>query len=246
MVEASVWGGELTTRCGVPHTPGLLDVASAARLPQPGSLLGATSELSFGARAVVAPSGRRACTEAVRLLVSPAGRRVLLGDEHDQGTVLVDVGRIGEDIEPLLDCADDVVLVTRGAPEALTHVYARGLEDPAVNDAVLAVVGPCAYPAAEITQTLGMKRVVALPWDVKTVNRMRSRRRIVLRTTGFRAPALMAQARALAMQLSGAGAADTNRTASPVPADDLPAMVGRVRTGPALPPDGGATDEHAR
>ncbi|MEV3854957.1 hypothetical protein AB0J38_11595 [Streptomyces sp. NPDC050095] len=239
MVEAGVWGGELTTRCGVPHTPGLLDVASAVRQPQPGSLLGAASELPFGARAVVAPSGRRACTEAVRMLASPTGRRVLLGDDHDQGAVLLDVGRINEDVEPLLDCADDVVLVTRGAPEALTHVYAHGLDDHTVKDALLAVVGPCAYAAPEIAETLGMERVVSLPWDVRTVGLMRSRRRIVLRTSGFRTPPLMTAARGLALQLSGsASATDKKQARTATPSDDLPAMVGRVHTGLTELPDG--------
>ncbi|MBT2676242.1 hypothetical protein J7E95_36745 [Streptomyces sp. ISL-14] len=205
VVEASVWGGDLATRCGAPHMPGLLDVAAAARQPQPGSLLGAVADLPFGVRAVVAPAGRGACGEAVRVLAGESGRRVLTGDAGDRGTVLLDVGRIGEDVEGLLGAVDRVMLVTRGCPEALTHVYAHLLGvDEEARQITLVVVGPCPFPSEEITQALGVQDVVFLPWDVRTVAAMRSHRRITLRTSGFRAPALMAAAYLLARQISGA------------------------------------------
>jgi len=212
VVEANVWGGDLATRCGAPHTPGLLDVAAAARQPQPGSLLGAVAELPFGVRAVVAPAGRGACGEAVRVLAAGSGRRVLTGEAGDLGTVLLDVGRIGEDVEELLGAADQVMLVTRGCPEALTHVYAHLLSvEEEFRRITLAVVGPCPFPADEITQALGVEHVVFLPWDVKTVAAMRSHRRITLRTSGFRTPPLMAAVHTLARQLSGADAGAPER-----------------------------------
>lgn len=205
VVEANVWGGDLATRCGAPHTPGLLDVAAAARQPQPGSLLGAVAELPFGVRAVVAPAGRGPCGEAVRVLAAGSGRRVLTGESGDRGTVLLDVGRISEGVEGLLGAADHVMLVTRGCPEALTHVYAHLLGvDEESRRITLVVVGPCPFPSEEITQALSVERVVFLPWDVKTVAAMRSHRRITLRTSGFRAGALMAAAHVLARQISGA------------------------------------------
>ena len=140
------------------------------------------------------------------MLAAESGRRVLTGDAGDRGTALLDVGRIGEDVAGLLSSSDHVMLVTRGCPEALTHVYAHllGVGEEA-RRITLAVVGPCSFPAGEITQALGIQDVVFLPWDGKTVAAMRSQRRITLRTSGFRTLPLMAAAHLLARQISGAG-----------------------------------------
>ncbi|MEU6512107.1 hypothetical protein [Streptomyces sp. NPDC046942] len=203
MVEADSSGGDLMIRFGLPSAPSLLDVAAAAGQPYPGSLLGAASELPCGVRAVVGVPGRGPCREAVRLLAGEAGRRVLLGDGHDWGTVVLDAGRLGEHIEPLLAAADRVVLVTRGGAEPLTHVSVCGLHaDACAGRLTLAVVGPCPYPAAEIANTLGIERVVFLPWDAKGVAAMNTHKQSVLRVTGFRPSPLMTAAHVLARQLA--------------------------------------------
>jgi hypothetical protein len=204
VVEAAVWGGGLTARFGLPHTPGLLDVAATVRKPHPGSLLGAVAELPFGVRAVIAPVGRRPCLEAVRLLDTAAGRRVLLGEQDEEGTVLVDVGHISEDVKGLVEAADEVVLVARGGAEALTHVYAYA-QDPVAQAAqvTLAVIGPCPYPQQEIAGALGIGRVALLPWDVRAAAVLGGQRRGALRSSGFRKPPLMSAARSLARRLAG-------------------------------------------
>ncbi|WP_234025190.1 MULTISPECIES: hypothetical protein [unclassified Streptomyces] len=167
------------------------------------------SELPFGVRAVVAVPGRRPCTGAVRLLATEGGRGVLLGEEGDQGTVLLDVGRLGEETTSLLRAADQVVLVARGGAEPLTHVSAYGLEAEAyAGRLTLAVVGPCPYPAKEIAEALCIKRVVFLPWDAKAVSAMSRGRRGALRTTGLRVPPLMAAVKVLARQLAGTAESD--------------------------------------
>ncbi|MGV4923691.1 hypothetical protein ACVB76_05195 [Streptomyces sp. HJ7] len=210
MVEADGSGGDLMMRFGLPPAPSLLDVAAAVGKPHPGSLLGAVSELPFRVRVVAAVPGRRPCTEAVRLLASEDGRGVLLGEEGVQGTALLDVGRIGTDVEPLLRAADHVVLVARGGAESLTHVSAYGLGAEAFAERLtLAVVGPCPYPAEEITGALGIERVVFLPWDAKAVAAMNRPRRGALRTTGFRASPLMRAVRVLARQLADCGESQT-------------------------------------
>lgn len=209
VVEADPSGGDLMIRFGLPPAPSLLDVAAAARQPQPGSLLGAVSELPFGVRAVAAAPGRGPCAEAVRLLATEAGRRVLLGEEVDRGTVLLDVGRLGEDIEPLLDAADQVVLVTRGGAEPLTHVSAYGLdEDLRAERLTLAVVGPCPYPAGEIARSLDIERVSFLPWDGRSVAALSGSRSGVPRATRFRTPTLLVAARLLARRLAGESEAE--------------------------------------
>ncbi|GAA2110247.1 hypothetical protein [Streptomyces synnematoformans] len=202
MVEADPSGGDLMIRFGLPPAPSLLDVAAAAGQRYPGSLLGAACELPFGVRAVVAVPGRGPCREAVRLLAGGGGRRVLLGDDRDRGTVLLDVGRLGEDVEPLLEAADEVVLVARGGAEPLTHVSAYDVDAGAyAGRLALAVVGPCPYPAAEITKALGIERVDLLPWDAKCVAAMNGGEHGALRTAGFRRSPLLAAARVVARRL---------------------------------------------
>ncbi|MHB6910173.1 hypothetical protein [Streptomyces sp. DB-54] len=139
----------------------------------------------------------------MRLLADEGGRWVLLGGEGDRGTVLLDVGRIGSDVEPLLEAADQVVLVARGGAEPLTHVSAYGLKTEAYGGRLtLAIVGPSPYPADEIVQSLAIEQAVFLPWDTKTVAAMNRRRAGRLRTTGFRVKPLMAAACKLARQLA--------------------------------------------
>jgi hypothetical protein len=235
MVEADSSGGDLMIRFGLPAAPSLLDVAAAAGKPYPGSLLGAASELPFGVRAVVAVPGRGPCRQAVRLLAAEAGRGVLLGDEHDRGTVLLDVGRLTEDVEPLLDAAGQVVLVARGGAEPLTHVSAYGLDaDAYAGRLTLAVVGPCPYPAEEIEKTLGIGRVLFLPWDVRSVAAMNSPKHGGRRTAGFRPPPLMTAARTLARRLAGPPASETRAEETyggRGSEDDTARLMGRSRTG---------------
>ncbi|MFJ5680821.1 hypothetical protein [Streptomyces sp. NPDC093097] len=203
LVEADGSGGDLMMRFGLPAAPSLLDVAAAIGQPQPGSLLGAVSELPWGLRVVAAVPGRRPCTEAVRLLAGEAGRGVLLGGGGDRGTVVLDVGRIGEDTAPLVQVADQVVLVVRGGAEPLTHVSSYGLEAEAfVGRLTLGVVGPCPYPAGEIASALGIERVVFLPWDAKAVASMNRSVRGSVRASGFRARPLLRAVRELAEQLA--------------------------------------------
>lgn len=216
VVEADASGGDLMIRFGLPSAPSLLDVAAAAGQQYPGSLLGAACELPLGVRAVVAVPGRGPCREAVRLLAGEGGRRVLLGDDHDRGMVLLDVGRLGEDVEPLLEGADQVVLVARGGAEPLTHVSAYGFDVCVyAGRLTLAVVGPCPYRAEEITQALGIERVSFLPWDAKGVTAMSSPHHGALRTAGFRPSPLMIAAHNVARRLAvlpeggaGVGSAD--------------------------------------
>ncbi|MEV8015277.1 hypothetical protein AB0O76_02735 [Streptomyces sp. NPDC086554] len=236
LVEADGSGGDLMIRFGLPTAPSLLDVAAAAGQAYPGSLLGAASELPCGVRVVVSVPGRGPCREAVRLLAGEPGRRVLLGDERDRGTVVLDVGRLTGDVEPLVEAADQVVLVARGGAEPLTHVSAYGMDVDAYGGRLtLAVVGPCPYPAAEIEKSLGIERVVFLPWDAKSVAAMNSPQPTVPRTRGFRPPPLMATAQALARRL--AMVQETGATAEGSDGDRVSGAVGArlgerpVRTG---------------
>ncbi|AXK35854.1 hypothetical protein DVA86_27750 [Streptomyces armeniacus] len=203
VIEAGIWGGDLAARFGLPHTPGLLDVAAAVRQSHPGSLLGAVHELPFGVRAVLATAERGPCTEAVRLLSTPDGPWVLRGETRDQGSVLVDVGRITVEPQGLLETADEVLLVARGGAESLAHVYAHRSHFSAFAGRLrLLVVGPCPYGPEEISTALGVERVTLLPWDAKTAVVLNGSREGRLPAGGFRTPPLMAAAGKLAEQMS--------------------------------------------
>ncbi|MEV0112545.1 hypothetical protein AB0H77_04695 [Streptomyces sp. NPDC050844] len=209
-VEADCSGGDVAVRFGVPHTPGLLDVATAARQPCPGSVLGAAGELPFGVRVVAAPAGHGTCTEAVRLLAAESGRRVLTGEASDTGTVLVDVGRLREEVKGLWAAADSAVLVTRGEADALAHAYAYLLDrDLHARPVVVAVVGQCRYSSAEIRDALGLDHVVLLPWDPRAAQILAGRSQAELRRHGWRTPSLMTAAGRMAEHIHGPGAQTT-------------------------------------
>ncbi|WP_326596594.1 hypothetical protein [Streptomyces sp. NBC_01803] len=201
VVEADAAGGDVAARLGRPHSPGLLDVAAAARRSQPGSVLGAARELPFGVRAVLAPSGADQCRQAVRLLEAD-GERILRGGETEVGTVLVDAGRVADLGQGLVAVADVMVLVTRGGVDALAHVFAcREALSRSAARLVLAVVGACPYGEREITQTLGIDRVVMMPWAPRSAAVFSGFSAAPLRTSGWRRSALLAAAERLAAQV---------------------------------------------
>ncbi|RKN11570.1 hypothetical protein D7319_06490 [Streptomyces radicis] len=198
VVEADVAGGDVAARMSRSHAPGLLDLAAAARRSHPGSVLGAAQELPFGVRAVLAPSGARQCREAVRLLATDGGR-VLRGGEEDFGTVVLDVGRVGDFTEGVVAFADVVVLVTRAGVDGLAHVFAcREALAAREGRVVLAVVGPCPFPADEIAEVVGIDRVVVLPWAPRSAAALGGVQPGRLRGSGWRRSALLAAAGELA------------------------------------------------
>ncbi|MGW0734462.1 MinD/ParA family ATP-binding protein [Streptomyces sp. NPDC002851] len=253
MVEADASGGDLMIRFGLDASPSLLDVAVAAGKPDPGSLLGAVRELPPGVRVVVSPPGRGPCREAVRLLAAVPGRRVLLGGESVPGTVIVDVGRIGPEAEPLVDAVDEVVLVSRGGAESLTHIAAGELGVELRRERLtLVVVGPCPYPGEEIAGSLGVARVVLWPWDARSAAGVSHPGRRLPRTAGWRVPPLMRAARALAVDLAeryqeeaplpvGQGEDSADAAVADGGAEARAGLADRVRLGlvPSVDKDGG-------
>ncbi|MEU7314899.1 hypothetical protein [Streptomyces sp. NPDC007083] len=202
VVEAGVWGGDLAARFGLPHSPGLLDVAAVVGQPQPGSLLGAVRELPVGVRAVLAPSGRGPCTEAVRLLGGDGGVRVLRGEEWDYGSVLLDLGRLTSETQVLAGVADEVLLVTRGGADALAHVYAQASDlGQAGGRLTLCVLGECPYAPSEVSAALEVENVTRLAWDAKGAGVLGGTRQGRLQAEGFRTSPLLKAARELAERL---------------------------------------------
>ena len=201
-----MWGGDLAARFGLPHSPGLLDVAAVVGQPQPGSLLGAVRELPVGVRAVLAPSGRGPCTEAVRLLGGHGGMRVLRGEEKDYGSVLLDLGRLTPETQELAGAADEVLLVARGGADAVAHVYAQTSDLARLAGRLtLCLLGECPYAPSEVSASLEVENVTCLPWDAKCANVLGGTRQGRLQAEGLRTSPLLKVARELAGRLVEAG-----------------------------------------
>ncbi|MEV0093709.1 hypothetical protein [Streptomyces sp. NPDC050738] len=201
VVEAEAYGGDIATRFALAYTPGLLDVAASARRPQPGSLLGATQELPFGVRVVATPSGLGQCGEAVRILGDHP--EALAGGEGEEGTVFVDVGRLGPHAEGLVEAADSMVLVARGGVDSLSHVFAHCDEQGTKAQLItLLVIGPCGYRAEEIASAVGVGRVMFLPWDAAAARILAGRSRGPLRRDGLRSHRLLRAAGKVAGRLT--------------------------------------------
>ncbi|MGI5353017.1 MinD/ParA family ATP-binding protein [Streptomyces sp. CA-250714] len=215
VVETGVWGGDLAARFGLPHSPGLLDVAAVVGQPQPGSLLGAVRDLPVGVRAVLAPSGRGPCTEAVRLLGGDGGLRVLRGEAKDYGSALLDLGRLTPESQELAGAADEVLLVTRGGADALAHVYAQVSDLARVAGRLtLCVLGECPYAPSEVSAALEVENVMRLPWDAKGAGVLGGTRHGRLQAEGFRTSPLLRTARELAERLVKAGQGGPSRAES--------------------------------
>ncbi|MFI7245205.1 MinD/ParA family protein [Streptomyces qinglanensis] len=212
VVEAGVWGGDLAARFSLPHSPGLLDVAAVVGQPQPGSLLGAATELPVGVRAVLAPSGRGPCTEAVRLLGGDGGARVLRGEEKDYGSILLDLGRLTIETQKLARAADEVLLVARGGAEALAHVYAQASDlAQGAGRLTLCVLGQCPYAPSEVSAALEIENVAPLPWDAKSADVLGGTRHGRLKPEGLRTSSLLRAARQLAGRLIESGQGGPSR-----------------------------------
>ncbi|MGF1425027.1 hypothetical protein [Kitasatospora sp. LaBMicrA B282] len=165
VAETDVAGGDAMLRFGLPESPGLVSMAAAARrLGLTASLVSEHAQrLPGGVEVVAAPAESAQCTAALGAL-SPAWARADLA-----GTlVLADCGRLttAPGTAEVVGAAGVVVLVSEGAVEALAHTAEvaqrlRGLG----RAVVVALVGPCRWPAREVTVALDVSACVMLPRD---------------------------------------------------------------------------------
>jgi hypothetical protein len=210
MAEADVAGGDLAARFGLSDMEGLLALAAGAhRAGQEDELGGCVQEVAGGLRVVVAPTGGDQALASVGEVV--ARPSVLRGGGDDEGTVLLDLGRLGgRPSRELARGADRLVLVSRGSVEALAHVAARGewLEGASYE---LVVVGPCRFSEADIAAALEMspEQVHKVPWDVRAAAALGGDGQLGRRRWGR--SSLTQAASALAHHLDGTG----NRSSSP-------------------------------
>ncbi|MCX5206891.1 hypothetical protein OG897_36510 [Streptomyces sp. NBC_00237] len=240
VVEADVAGGDLAARFGLSDMEGLLALAAGAHRDGEGDELdGCVQEVAGGLRLVLAPTGGDQASASIGEVV--ARPSVLRGGDGNEGTVLLDLGRLGaRPSRELARGADRLVLVSRGSVEALAHVAARGewLEGASYE---LVVVGPCRFSEADIAAALEVspEQVHKVPWDVRAAavlsgDGQLGRRRWVRSS-------LTQAASALAHHLDGAGSGRPARGLGSELAQLLPvAMSSRSGAARALSSGGGA------
>ncbi|PYC65570.1 carbon monoxide dehydrogenase maturation protein [Streptomyces tateyamensis] len=176
VLEADAGGGDALLRFGLRDSPGLVSLAAASRRAglTTALLRKHVQRLPGGVEMVVAPAESAQCMAALDAL-SPAWAEA----ELDDALLIVDcggLGVVGPSAEKLLSASDVLVLVTAGSVEALAHTAeaAARLRDR-VGTLVVAVVGHCPWPTAEVEAALGADACLMLPHDPPTAALLRGR-----------------------------------------------------------------------
>jgi len=169
LAEADPCGGDLQAWFGLPDTPGMVSLAAAARRGSgPDLLAGHAAGLPGGLQALPGPVGASQANAAASQLAAVGYEPVTAAAAAGQ-VIVADCGRLapGTPVTPLLDAADVLLVVTTADAAALAHVHARlGTLVGTTGQAELLLSGrPGPYPAAEISETLGLTVAGRLPWD---------------------------------------------------------------------------------
>lgn len=169
LAEADPSGGDLQAWFGLPDTPGMVSLAAAARRgSNPDLLAGHAARLPGGLRALPGPVGASQAHAAATQLAT-VGYEPITTAAAAGHVILADCGRLapGSPVTPLLNAADLLLIVTASDAAALAHVHARlgTLADLAGQSELLLAGRPGPYPAAEISDTLGVDVAGRLPWD---------------------------------------------------------------------------------
>lgn len=165
VAECDPAGGDVAAWFGLPGTPRLVGLATAARRdPAAATVDRHVQTLPGGTPVVVAPAAGEQAKAAVGLLAGTASR----WRASEKATVLVDVGRLdpGGLVEPLVAVADLLVLVCRPTLAGLSHLPARldavrGL----CRQVRLLLCGDGPYSAAEVGEALGEPPLGVIPFD---------------------------------------------------------------------------------
>jgi hypothetical protein len=168
LAELDPSGGELASWYQLPHTPGLLSWAAAARDPRGPNrrLADHVRPLPGGVAAVLAPPSARAVTGALDLLVD-VDPRPLAAASH-QALLIGDCGRLDPHSPArwLLAGADLVLVVARPQLADVAHLADWLPALPAEPGRVrLLLAGDGPYRPAEISAALGVPVLGVLPHD---------------------------------------------------------------------------------
>lgn len=200
-----------------------------------------------GLRALPGPVGASQAHAAASQLAAVGYEPVTAAAAAGQ-VIVADCGRLapGTPVTPLLDAAAVVLVVTTSDAAALAHVHARlgTLADTAGQVELLLSGRPGPYPAAEISDTLGVSAAGRLPWDPAGAALLRGvpvRRGWRTRWRSPSRPPLLAAAAETAWRISQAltladvpsdpetrqAGADGSPPGEPVPDNGLEASAGR-------------------
>jgi len=168
LVEADPAGGDLVTRFGLYHKPGLSTMALAARDttadPEPASWV---QRLPCEVPAVLAAPGSAAAASLATMGERGARMLRLLAEHYP--AVVVDAGRWQPDspADPLLVAADVVLLVVRPVPDEIRQADVRigGLRKLGSDVRLVLVGGRGTWPPDEIAQALAAPVAQLVPAD---------------------------------------------------------------------------------
>lgn len=228
LVETDPAGGDLVTRFGLYHKPGLSTMALAGRdgqaQPQPQEW---TQRLPCRVPAVLAAPGPAAAASLATMGGRAPRMLRLLADRHP--AVVVDAGRWqpSSAVDPILVASDVVVLVVRPVPEEIRQADVRlqGLRE-LTGDLRLVLVGEGgAWPPREVADALGVPVAQVVPVDRRgagvLAGRLAPRRGWA--SAGWTRLPLLCACHSLARQLArSAGASDR-----PEPAPAAPTLAAR-------------------
>lgn len=190
LVEGDLAGGVLAVRYGLGREPGLTTLAASSGM-DPETWRDHAQDAG-GVGVLVGPDN----PDHARSLWQRAGGRIARALESGSATCVVDLGRVSDNLPCSGDLALLVVLVRPVADHLVTLSHQiSGLRRHARRVAVV-LVGDGDYRAGDVSDSLGVEVVGALPSDVRTAEAMCGRGRApnLTRSPLYRSVAAVADA----------------------------------------------------
>ena len=180
LVEADPAGGDLGLRLGLPADTGLAGLAAAARHGhEPGMAWRHARQLDGEVHLVTAPAGAEQAIACVAALAAAGLPQELAAGPEP---ALADCGRLypGSPALAVVAAAEVTLLVIRPLISELAHLEprARGLQEAGVRLALVLApggrrpAGEPAYPAEEVSATLGIPVAGTLPDDPRAAGHL--------------------------------------------------------------------------
>ncbi len=167
VVEADPSGGDLATRFGLPTTPGMVSLATAARRAADlGTVAGHAQRLPGGVRVVVGPVASDQARAALGVLAK-RGTRTLHPSTDGESPLMVDVGRIdhASSALPVVRGADALLVLARPRADELAHVASMLEAVPTWTRTPGLVLVGAGYSSCEVERELQVPVLAALPDD---------------------------------------------------------------------------------
>jgi MinD-like ATPase involved in chromosome partitioning or flagellar assembly len=228
LAETDPAGGDLQVLFGLPDSPGMVSLAAAGRRAAGPDLLWQHVQwLTAGLAALPGPVGAEQATATASML-GGTGYAPLTAASAAGTVIIADCGRAGPGTPaaPLLAAADQLLLVTATAPEAIARTAALlpalQAASRALSILLSGIRGP--WPAEEIAAALGAPVAGRLPRDRAAAAALRgiaARRGPATRWRNPRRLPLLTAAAAIAATLSPPGR--TSGAPAGTPASGAPA-----------------------